>query len=48
MDAVVGALRAILSLESAAFQRGLKIAEKSLADFDKRMTSERPAQLDGN
>jgi hypothetical protein len=37
MDAVVGALRAVLSLESAAFQRGLTNAEKSLADFDKRM-----------
>lgn len=37
MAAIVGALRAVLSLESAAFTRGLTAAQKSLADFDKRM-----------
>lgn len=37
MAAIVGALRAILSLESAAFQKGLTSAQKSLAQFDKKM-----------
>lgn len=37
MAAVIGALRAVMSLESAAFERGLSSAQKSLADFDKRM-----------
>lgn len=37
MSAIVGALRAVLSLESAAFTRGLTSAQKGLADFDKRM-----------
>lgn len=37
MAAVVGALRAVLSLESAAFQNGLNAAQKAMGDFDKRM-----------
>lgn len=37
MAAIVGALRAVLSLESAAFQKGLTDAQKSLYQFDKRM-----------
>lgn len=37
MAAIVGALRAVLSLESAAFQKGLSNAQKSLAQFDKKM-----------
>lgn len=36
MAAIVGALRAVLSLESAAFQKGLTAAQRSLKDFDKR------------
>lgn len=37
MAAIVGALRAILSLESAAFNRGLSQAQKRMGDFQKRM-----------
>lgn len=37
MAAIVGALRAVLSLESAAFQKGLGNAQKSLKGFDQRM-----------
>ena len=37
MSAVVGALRAVLTFESAAFERGITSAQKSLAAFDKRM-----------
>lgn len=36
MAAIVGALRAILSLDSAAFVNGLSAAQKSLGDFEKR------------
>jgi hypothetical protein len=35
--AIVGALRAILSLESAAFTKGLSDAQLRLKDFDKKM-----------
>ncbi|NBE05927.1 phage tail tape measure protein [Paragemmobacter ruber] len=37
MAAIVGALRAVLSLDSAAFEKGLTAAQKSLAGFDRRM-----------
>lgn len=37
MSAVIGALRAVLSLESAAFSTGLSRAEIDLKQFDKRM-----------
>lgn len=37
MAAIVGALRAILSLESAAFTKGLTNAQRSLQQFDKKM-----------
>lgn len=37
MAAIVGALRAVLSLESAAFQKGLANAKSSLSDFDQKM-----------
>ncbi|MEL6800706.1 MAG: hypothetical protein AAFO80_12555 [Pseudomonadota bacterium] len=35
MSAIIGALRAVMSLESAAFQKGLTSAEKSLRQFQK-------------
>ena len=37
MAALVGALRAVLSLESAAFTKGLDNAQKSMRDFDSKM-----------
>lgn len=37
MAAVVGALRAVLSLESAAFDRGIAAAQKSMSGFQRRM-----------
>lgn len=39
MAAIVGALRAVLSLESAAFQKGLKQSQTALAGFSKRMNA---------
>lgn len=37
MAAVIGALRAVLSLDSAAFEQGLSNAQRTLRNFDKRM-----------
>lgn len=39
MAAIVGALRAVLSLESAAFQKGLKQSQSALQGFSKRMNA---------
>lgn len=36
MAAIIGALRAVLSLDSAAFEKGLTQAQKGLRDFDQR------------
>ncbi|MZR14222.1 hypothetical protein GQE99_14460 [Maritimibacter sp. DP07] len=37
MAAVIGALRAVMSLDSAAFERGLSKAQKRVADFQKKI-----------